>query len=138
MTVAAESRDLTLVRTRHCYDVVKDWRPEWRKDAATRVKSLPIAIRTQGLMVVLATLLKENTSYARSLSNAVAEWLVRRAPHSSLKSEDSQEVNARRLLEMCRSASRRDYLAAEWEAILFFEQVKLYADALVPSCEESA
>jgi hypothetical protein len=125
-----ENRDLALVRARYGFNVVRDWREQWRKDAAQRVKGLPVAIRTQGLMIAVAMLMREDKAAARQLADRLANWLLEEAPHGPLRSSARGEASGRRLLEVCMKASRGDYLAAEREAILFFDQVKIYADAL--------
>ncbi|MFC1642671.1 type III-B CRISPR module-associated protein Cmr5 [Myxococcota bacterium] len=130
MTPAEEARDLTLLRTRHCYDEVRSWHQGWRKEAAQRVKGLPIAIRMQGLMVVLATLMREDSPYARRLADALAQWLMVHAPNGPLRGHGVAEAGPRQLLDACRNASRAEFLAAEWEAVLFFDHVELYADAM--------
>jgi hypothetical protein len=135
MTAEEERRDLTLQRTRYCYDEVQSWHHSWKHDAAQRVKGLPVAIRMQGLMVVLATLMSENRPYARHLADALARWLMVEVRSTPLRGVDPTEAGARQLLDKCRGASRAEYLAAESEAVLFFDQIKLYADALVPAGE---
>ncbi len=133
MNQTEENRDLALVRARYGFNTVREWKPQWRKEAAKRVKGLPVAIRAQGLMVVTATLMSEDTPYARHFADRLAQWLLKDAPHGSLRSSVNGESSGRRLLEVCMKASRADYVVAEMEAILFLDQVKLYADALYPT-----
>ncbi len=130
MNQTEENRDLALVRTRCCFNDVREWKKQWRKEAAKRVKGLPVAIRSQGLMVVIATLMSEDTPYSRHFADRLAQWLLKDAPHGSLRSTENGEPSGLRLLEVCMKASRAEYLAAEMEAIIFLDQVKLYADAL--------
>jgi hypothetical protein len=132
---AEETRDLRRQRTQRCYDEVqRRWSKDWRKEAAKRVKGVPVAIRMQGLMVVIATLMRENTPYARALVDGLAKWLMT-GPIAPLRGHGQADAGARQLLDACRKASRAEFLAAEWEAILFFDNVKLYADALITDKE---
>lgn len=128
--MSEETRDLSRTRAQRCFDEVRGWQQTWRDEAATRVKSLPVAIRTQGLMVVVATLMRENTPYARRLVEALARWLLKE-PNAPLRGLAQSDAGPRALLEACRNASRAEFLTAEWEAVLFFDNVKLYADALI-------
>lgn len=129
MTSGEEARDLSLLRSQRCYDEVKNWKSAWRKEATQRVKGLPIAIRTQGLMVVVATLMREERAHSRRLGEALAAWLIVAAPINPLQRTDTKSTSPRQLLEACRTLSRAEYLALESEAVLFFDQIKLYADA---------
>lgn len=130
MNQTEETRDMAFVRARYCFKDVREWKPQWRKDAAKRVKGLPVALRSQGLMVVVATLMREDNPASRRIVDNLAQWLFNGAPHVPLRSSENEEPSAGRLLNACMKASRADYLAAEMEAIIFFDQVKLYADAL--------
>ena len=125
-----DNRDLTFARARYSFNDVREWKSHWRKDAAKRVKGLPVAIRSQGLMVVIATLMREDTPYSRHIVDCLAQWILKEAQHSPLLSSENKEPSGRQLLDACMNALRADYVAAEMEAILFLDQVKLYADAL--------
>ncbi len=130
MNQTEETRDMAIVRARNGFNAVREWNQQWRKDAARRVKGLPVAIRAQGLMVVIATLMRENTPASRCIADRLAQWLLKKAPHRSLHLSEDKEPSGLQLLDVCMKASRADYLAAEMEAIIFSDQVKLYSDAL--------
>lgn len=140
MTVKA-FRDLRRNRAAYCYSAVCNWHASWRKEATTRVKSVAIQIRTQGLLVTLATLMAEagetSSEFSREqavgfrLADSLADWLLTQAPHCPLRKDQSNHpTGARQLLTVCAQASRATYSAAQREAILFFDQLKVFADAL--------
>ncbi len=131
--------DLRGQRARHCYHDVAAWHQRWQNEAATRVKGIPIEIRAQGLMVTLAVLMAEGKESRRSacmesarhLGEVLAHWLLAEAPYRTLTGPAPQpRPSPAALLEACAKASRGDYAAAEREAILFFDQIKIYAGAL--------
>jgi CRISPR-associated protein Cmr5 len=125
-----KDRDLSAARARFCFDDVASWRGSWRKEAERRVQSLPVQVRSQGLMVTLATLMRENKDHSKHLSDLLARWLLQAAPRRTLQDSDSRQSFAARLLATCAQSSRAEYGAAQQEAILLFDQVKLYASAL--------
>src|SRR5690606_26462516 len=123
-----EVRDLTLLRARRCYDEVRGWKSDLRAEATQRAKGLPVAVRMQGLMVVLASLTRKEHPADRRLATALAQWLG--TSRGLLGEAEPESFGPIQLLDACRRASRSELLGVEWEAILFFEQIKLYADAL--------
>ncbi|SER20069.1 CRISPR-associated protein (Cas_Cmr5) [Solimonas aquatica] len=123
------SRDLRASRARFCYDEVAAWAGKpWRQEAAQRVKGLPVQVRTQGLVVTLAMLMADDKTYTRHLADLLANWLLTAAPYRALRGEGG--ATALTLLEACSKAPRVEYAAAQREAILLLQQLKIFADAL--------
>ncbi|MDX1982668.1 MAG: type III-B CRISPR module-associated protein Cmr5 [Bryobacteraceae bacterium] len=120
-------RNLSRARARFAFDEVERWPKNWRDDATQRVRSLPVQVRTQGLPVVLAILLREDKSHSRELAGLISRWVLKEAPRRLLIA-DSQGAQA--LLAACLKADRQAYLAAQAEALAILEMVKLFADAL--------
>lgn len=138
MTGTAD-HDLRGQRARYCYHDVAAWHQRWQTEATTRVKGIPIEIRAQGLMVTLAVLMADGRESGRSsrmesarhLAEVLAQWLLAEAPYRTLTGPAPQaQPSPAALLEACAKASRGDYAAAEREAILLFDQIKIYAGAL--------
>ncbi|WP_315783323.1 MULTISPECIES: type III-B CRISPR module-associated protein Cmr5 [unclassified Bradyrhizobium] len=125
----ADNRSMSALRARFCFDDVQQWSPRWRGEATTRVKSLPVQIRSQGLLVTLATLMNEGRDHSMPLVDVLARWLLEAAPKRTLRAPTGQ-TDRTRLLGACSTASRAEYAAAQHEAILLFDQIKLYAVAL--------
>ena len=126
--------DLRADRARYCYADVATWNQQWFSEAAKRVQGLPVEIRSQGIMVALATLMGENKNSSRHLADTLASWLLLDAGYLVLAgSEESGPVSSAALLKACAGAARSNYVAAQREAMLFFDQVKIYANALAPA-----
>ena len=122
----SERNHLWRARARFAFEAVENW-GSWKKDATQRVKGLPVQLRTQGLPVTIATLLREDKVNTRELAHLIARWVMDEAPHKPLP---KQKPQAKDLLEACIRADRASYMAAQTEALSLLEQVKLFADAL--------
>ena len=128
--------DLRDLRARYCYRAVAAWSPRWRYDAKSRVQGIPIEIRLQGLIVALATLMGEGNDQSRHLANSLARWILTDAPRRPLSdSRSTEDASPDRLLEDCAKADRATYAAVQQEAMLFFDQIKIYASALLKARE---
>jgi hypothetical protein len=125
------SHDLRSERAKYSYDAVTLWADRLREETTRRVKGLPIEIRIQGLMVTLATLISDGKETSRHLSDLLARWLLAEAPYRTLTgAAPERQPSSGLLLEICSKASRGQYAAAQREAVLLFEQIKIFADAL--------
>jgi CRISPR-associated protein Cmr5 len=127
-----KENDLRVERAKYCYvDVANHWEPRWRNEATQMVKGLSLQVRSQGLLVTVATLLAINKDWSQHLADVIAEWLLSKAPYRALRSsEGANWTLARRLLNACVHASRIEYVSAQREAILLLDQIKIYACAL--------
>lgn len=122
--------DLPRLRAKFVIEQISAWKEgAWRKEAVTRVKSLPVQIRAQGLTVALAVLLREGGSSSVEIARVLAEWLLREAPVKTLRAKDGQSRGAG-LLRAAVDADRPSYLAAQREALGLLDALKLLADAL--------
>lgn len=121
---------LTQRRAAFCYEKVTDWPENWRGDATTRIQGLPVQIRTQGLPVALATLIADNKPHTDRLSEILAHWLLAEAPHRPLGKGNQDRPLPADLLAACTRADRAAHTAAQREAILLCDQLKLFANAL--------
>ncbi len=131
MISECKDRSLTAARARFAYREVADWSANLRKKATPRVRGLPVQVRTQGLQVTVAALLRDDKAEVRYLVDLLAKWLLRDSPrHPFGSAATTGATDPRALLAACVAADRSDYLAARAEAIAFLDQVKLYADAL--------
>lgn len=125
------SANLQQQRMQRAYAAVKAWPEDEKKnkELTQRVKGLPVALRTQGLAVTLATLMKNQ----RALSEALAQWLLVECPHRPLDVPDARQQRISldvQLLDAAVRSSRPAYLAAQAEALAFLEHVKRFAEAL--------
>lgn len=121
--------ELPRLRARFVMDRIGAWsgRP-WSKDAVTRVKSLPVQIRSQGLTVGIAVLLREGGASAE-IVKILAEWLFTGAPVKPLGVPGGAKTG-QALLRAAVDADRPSYLAAQREALGLLDELKLLADAL--------
>jgi hypothetical protein len=117
-------------RTRFAHECVAGWGRS-AADAATRLKGLPVEVRTGGLGTAVAVLLREGGRDSGLLAGMLAEWLLRRSPRRLPGFDDARgHADGRRLLELLARADALDYRAAQREALALLEQAKLLADAL--------
>ncbi len=124
--------ELARRRTRYAYVELQRWIevPAYA-DAFKRAQSLPIEVRTEGLTIALLVLKREGGTASLALGRLLASWLIEHWRPGLLP-----EAGGRRsdpiddLVERCVQANRVQYQAAQREAILFLDQVKLVASAL--------
>ena len=124
------SKRLSLERRRAqaAYDYLKQLRQRNSfKKLTTRVQGFPIEMRSQGLTVALATLLKEDRAESRELAGLLTHWLLK---ESGVVSQQTERPDARRLLDYCVGCTRSEYQVLQTEALAYLEHVKRLASAL--------
>jgi hypothetical protein len=128
---ATEAVELDRVRARLAYDLLVDQkRFTVDSEVATRVKSLPVQVRTQGITVALATLMRGSGSSTK-LAELIATWLLDRSCPAELADRDAPgKPTPERALGALIKAKRITYILAQQEALALVEQAKLIADAL--------
>lgn len=101
------------------------------KEASLRaIKGLGVVLRTQGLMVALATLGGNNDT--RWLAQLLGRWLTDHMPRPLLKQEALEGHRISSLLKALSEADRVTYQAAQREALAVAELMKIYAEAWGP------
>lgn len=122
--------DMAQRRIEYAFRKVSEWPPGRRRTYANRVQGLPIELRNQGLVVVVATLKKDGHA---ALAESISRWLLEEAPTHPLRRWESSATGdpIRRLLGACVAADRPSYLAAQAEALALAEHIKRFAGALV-------
>lgn len=120
--------DLTLVRARFCYTEVANWPERLQKDGNSKAQGLPVQVRTQGLLTSVAVL-TGGDEVANRFADTLARWLLAEWPHRSLEGAWERPVAAD-LLGALAQASRAEHIAAQREAILMLDQIKIFAKAL--------
>ncbi len=134
---AKETQDrrdnLSRLRAKFVMKRIEPWRGEkWCKEAVTRIKSLPVQIRSQGLTVGLAVLLREGGPSV-TIGNILGDWLLGSErdtfPVKVLAAPDGTK-DCKALLRAVVAADRPSYLAAQREALGLLDELKLLADAL--------
>ena len=135
--------DLERKRSLFALERVEAWREdpsdELARNAATLTQGLPVALRSQGLLVVSARLAaKTHTKDAEhQVLAALMDWLGGdECPLDLLQGADSgsKDDYFRALRQMEPSA----YRAAQREALHLAERLKLFASALKPPEEEES
>ncbi len=99
-----------------------------KKEIATRLKGLPIAIRMNGLAVVVAQF--SSSDEIRPIGKMLSKWLLKECPMNTFPKQTEDNANIKKLLELCIQAIRTEYAAAQQEAIAFLDCAKLIAEAL--------
>lgn len=97
------------------------------KETLNMLKGLPVALRTQGLSIVCASLLKRDDY--KPVVNALAGWLEK----SKLPFRENQQTqfnDGRALLAWTVKTDNTRYRAAQREALNYVEQLKLLTEAL--------
>lgn len=122
----------TQARAAFCYLRVNGWASGWRADATTLAQGLPVEVRTQGLMVTLAKRMVPTAGApCREMAGLLALWLLREDPAQLFGAlTDKEESSPGALLGLLARSDRATYAAAQREALLVFDQVKIYAKAL--------
>lgn len=116
-------------RARNAYQWLSELKDAGRLEKVEkRVQGLPIEVRSQGLNVALATLLKENREESRTLADRLALWLLRDANVDSSSSLDAP--TGRALLDRAVKGERAEYLALQAQGLAYLEHVKRLASAL--------
>jgi len=127
-----ETENLQMKRARHAFQAVAGWPKARRDEAAKRVQGLPVEMRSHGLMVSIATLMKD--SRHAHLAETIARWVLEKAPHLPLGKATAEASGgvALQLLRACtdRSTDRASYLAAQTEALALLEHIKRFAAAM--------
>ncbi|MQX37568.1 type III-B CRISPR module-associated protein Cmr5 [Roseospira navarrensis] len=138
MTAPLSHRNLSSARARFAYAETVHWPDRWRPEATARVQGLPIQMRTQGLLVTLAMLTgggddgqKAFKGVDDTLARTLTTWLLVEAPHRPLgRAGAKAQPFPADLLDILTKAPRADYAAAQREAILLLDQIKIFAKAL--------
>lgn len=95
------------------------------KEAVTRLKGLPVTIRSEGLVTTLAILLKSNTSADENIADALARWLADGVPWTPI---ESNAQRAKTLMEELIHLENLQYRIVQREALAFVEHLKLLAE----------
>jgi hypothetical protein len=131
MSTAGAREGLDRKRARAAYELVQDHIERWEESERNHIKGLPVQLRTQGLAIVVATLLADTKRVSRDVNEGVAGWLGTVLPE--LVVERRADSNAPRAADLLRASvklGRTEYLAVQREALAFLEDVKLFTDAL--------
>jgi hypothetical protein len=124
---------LDACRSRFVWRALTELSEHQRREATTRVQGLPLSIRSQGLGVAVAILLREGKSESKSLADLLGRWLLKECPvrvlepSSSLSSYGSDLLRA---VVVCTDPIAAG--AATEEAITLAGTIKLLASALAP------
>lgn len=134
MKTVQSARHLDHERTVFAYRKVAAWGAAYQGEAATLSKGLPVTLRGEGLILTLAMLMRRDGRAHAVLAELLAEWLLDKAPVKILPPglKDPSEDPPKRLLRALadEDLDRSAYLAAQAEALLLLERVKLLAQAL--------
>jgi hypothetical protein len=95
-----------------------------------RAQGLPVEVRTQGLSVVVATLIKEDRPESRELARGLADWLLGESVWGKSAGSRPGEGTGLQLLDRAIGCSRPEYLMLQAEALAYLEHVKRLASAL--------
>lgn len=125
---ATVQRSLENARVRFAYRQVLDWKggPHW-KDIAPMLKGLPVSLRTQGLTLTLAMLMRKSDA-ARRTAEALSRWLLQESPIRLLEGAGTGSTPESLLYSLI-GAPRSVYLATQSQAEGLVKDLKLLAGA---------
>ena len=106
--------------------------------SAPRLQGLPIELRSYGLSVVLATLLREGRDESKAIAACLAEWLLDESPLELLngpRATDPESYKPVELLRQVVDADRETYSALQSDAMGLTEQLKLLSGAITAALE---
>lgn len=116
----------TLSRARAQYAFEKIQKEGVRPEITARLKGLPVDIRTVGLTLTIAVLLREASSSSHTIVAWIRDWLTETSPVRVLAPARDTEG----FLEALVAADPPAYLAAQQDALALTEHLKLIASAL--------
>ncbi len=127
---AGHDRSMERQRAMYLFREIVDWQGEkWKNAAVQRTKSLPIELRTQGLLITLAKLKAKKGGESRRLLGLAARWLVDKAPTRPWSGKVRGGRPEERLFNLCSNADRSNYQWAQTEALALLDLLKLMAGA---------
>jgi hypothetical protein len=133
-------------RTRFASEHVFHWQDErdskgktLLEKATPRLQGLPIELRSYGLSVTLATLLREGRDESKAIANCFTEWLLEKSPLRILTVSGRTASAGHKPLELLRQvvdADRETYAALQSDAMGLTEQLKLLSGAVTAALEK--
>ncbi len=134
--VSTKSLGVEEHRHQFAWKQLRNLQRETLERVASEVQGLPVAIRTQGLVVVIATLIQRGSEERTAgpwLASKLAEWLIKESRHGTLwsKEPESRPPTGYTLLELImKSDSTLSLAAAQREAIAMATALKRIANVL--------
>lgn len=104
-----------------------------------RLQGLPIELRSYGLSVTLATLLREGRDESKAIADCFTEWLLEKSPLGILTASSRTASAGHKPLELLRQvvdADRETYAALQSDAMGLTEQLKLLSGAVTAALEK--
>jgi hypothetical protein len=130
-------RSLAAARHRQAWEKALTLRQDRQQsfaDVKTNIQGVPVALRTQGLAITLATLVQRSSTADDWIANRIGEWLLRDCPTAILQEDreiDPAYSAAPQLLKLLMETTDVSLLGAvNTEAILFSGALKLIVTAL--------
>jgi len=101
------------------------------KELKQKLRGLPVALRTNGLGVLLAQLAASSDKNEKLAGGLLSRWLIEKYPPAG----NAGQANIKNLLVRCLEATRMEYESLQHESMALLEQAKLIAEALWPGEE---
>ena len=127
---ARRNRSMERQRAMYLFREIRDWQNEkWKNAVVQRTKSLPIELRTQGLLVTIAKLKAKKREESSHLLELASMWLVEKAPARPWRGDVRGRGPEERLFNFCSNTDRSSYQWAQTEALALLDLLKLMAGA---------
>jgi hypothetical protein len=131
--MSARGFDLGRMRSQFVFEKARLWRED-SGDITAKAQGLPVALRSQGLVVTMARLASGKDAASRTLNGMLFTWLTGENSYLGLK---GRAATTKELLELLTTTDRAGYLAVQREALALAERIKLISKAFFSGKEQN-
>lgn len=133
--MSARGGDLGRSRSLFVFERARSWSENDCKAVTARAQGLPVALRSQGLVVTMARLAanEDKDTASRILKGMLLAWLTVENPYFGLKGRAN---TTKEFLELLMTVDRAAYLAVQREALALAERIKLISKAFSSGKEQ--
>lgn len=121
---ASRYAEISKKRSQFIFDQVARWSAKDLEEITAKAQSLPVSMKSQGLLVSMANLETVKSGAAGIIARLLFEWLTTGIPYQKVSAPTPIE-----LLNKLHKMDRLSYLSLQRESIQFMEQLKLISKA---------
>lgn len=122
---ASRYTEISKERSQFIFDQVARWSAKDLEEITAKAQSLPVSMKSQGLLVSIANLETVKSGAAGIIARLLFEWLTSKIPYQKISAPTPVD-----LLNTLNKMDRISYLAWQRESIQFMEQLKLISRAV--------
>lgn len=133
--MSARGNDLGRKRTLFVFERARRWPGgKERKEITALAQGLPVTLRSQGLVVTMASLAAKEKTANRTLNDMLFRWLTEQNPWLGVA---GTAATIGEFVEELMTKDRSAYLAVQREALALAERIKLISKAFFSGKEQS-